>query len=121
MPTVKAQLLMTLPVHLVPSLQGIETGSTLQLEGDEAHHAVVVRRLRVGESLVFTDGRGTEAHAVVKATGKRTLDALLTEVRSTPAQTPSLTTSMSATNESISRLISSRALAAGTIAVTDRA
>ena len=50
--------LMSLPVHLVPSLAGVAAGASVEVTGDEAHHAVAVRRLRVGESVVLTDGCG---------------------------------------------------------------
>ena len=47
---------MSLPVHLVPSLDGRGRRHAVEVTGDEAHHAVAVRRLRVGESVVLTDG-----------------------------------------------------------------
>ena len=50
-----------LPVHWVPSLDGARVGSTVEVTGDEAHHAVPVRRLRVGESVALTDGLGRAA------------------------------------------------------------
>jgi 16S rRNA (uracil1498-N3)-methyltransferase len=62
---------MSLPVHLVPSLDGTGVGSEVEVEGDEAHHAVAVRRLRVGESVVLTDGAGTSVVGEVASTGKR--------------------------------------------------
>lgn len=62
---------MSLPVHLVPDLAGLTPGRSVEVTGDEAHHAVAVRRLRVGESVVLTDGRGTSATGVVSSTGKR--------------------------------------------------
>lgn len=64
---------MSLPVHLVPSLAGTTAGDEVVVEGDEAHHAVAVRRLRVGERLVLTDGAGTSVEAAVASTGKRRL------------------------------------------------
>ncbi|MCW2813515.1 MAG: hypothetical protein JWN84_970, partial [Nocardioides sp.] len=33
---------MSLPVHLVPSLEGVRAGDVVAVEGDEAHHAVAV-------------------------------------------------------------------------------
>jgi 16S rRNA (uracil1498-N3)-methyltransferase len=42
-----------------------ESGDTVVLDGPEGRHASVVRRLRVGEALVLTDGRGTVVDAVV--------------------------------------------------------
>ncbi|GAA3653926.1 16S rRNA (uracil(1498)-N(3))-methyltransferase [Nocardioides ginsengisoli] len=62
---------MTLPQHLVPSLDGVRPGDPVTVDGDEAHHAVVVRRLRVGEELQLTDGLGRVATGAVTATGKR--------------------------------------------------
>ena len=55
---------MSLPVHLVPSLAGADVGTEVVVEGDEAHHAVAVRRLRVGEQVVLTDGAGTSVRGV---------------------------------------------------------
>ena len=37
--------LMSLHVHLVPSLAGVDVGAAVTVEGAEAHHAVAVRRL----------------------------------------------------------------------------
>ena len=78
---------MTLPVHLVPSLEGVAPGSLVHVDGDEAHHAVAVRRMRVGESLVLTDGRGGLAVGDVETTGKRSLDVRVTsyDVEAEPA------------------------------------
>lgn len=62
---------MSLPVHLVPGLDEVAVGHEVTVDGDEAHHAVAVRRLRVGEQVVLTDGRGTSARGPVTSTGKR--------------------------------------------------
>lgn len=62
---------MSLPVHLVPFLDDVAEGALVEVSGDEAHHAVVVRRLRVGESVVLTDGAGTAVTGVVESIGKR--------------------------------------------------
>lgn len=40
-------------------------GTTLVVGGEEAHHAVRVKRLEAGDRLRLADGRGTVAHAVV--------------------------------------------------------
>jgi 16S rRNA (uracil1498-N3)-methyltransferase len=71
---------MTLHVHLVPSLAGVEEGSTVRVEGDEAHHAVVVRRLRVGEAVMVTDGLGRSATGRVAAAGKGALDVIVSSL-----------------------------------------
>ncbi|MFZ2013899.1 MAG: 16S rRNA (uracil(1498)-N(3))-methyltransferase [Nocardioides sp.] len=82
---------MTLPVHWVESLAGVRPGDPVEVEGDEAHHAVAVRRLRVGEQLVLTDGRGTTVTATVTETGKRRLVASADLVDTLPEPAPSFT------------------------------
>lgn len=82
---------MSLPVHLVPSLGGVTAGSTVEVEGDEAHHAVAVRRLRVGEELVLTDGAGRSARGTVAATGKRQLSVSVGSVTAEPEPAPAVT------------------------------
>lgn len=64
----------TPPVFLTDTLPG--TGRTT-LDGEEARHAATVRRLRVGERLILSDGAGGMARCVVEAvqTGR---DAALT-------------------------------------------
>ncbi|HEY3014558.1 MAG TPA: 16S rRNA (uracil(1498)-N(3))-methyltransferase [Nocardioides sp.] len=82
---------MSLPVHLVPSLAGVRAGSVVEVTGDEAHHAVAVRRLRVGESVVLTDGLGTSVTGEVVSTGKRLFAVSATSVDSAPRATPAVT------------------------------
>ena len=82
---------MSLPVHLVPSLEGVGVGATVVVEGDEAHHAVAVRRLRLGERLVLTDGLGRSVLGEVAATGKRSLDVRVHEATRDPEPSPSVT------------------------------
>jgi 16S rRNA (uracil1498-N3)-methyltransferase len=79
---------MSLPVHLVPSLDGVRVGSGVTVEGDEAHHAVAVRRLRVGESVVLTDGRGVAVTGEVTSTGKRVFEVVASSVDAEPAPEP---------------------------------
>ena len=60
---------MSLPVFLGPvTVRGV--GDDVVVEGDEARHAVVVRRLRVGEHVVLVDGAGVSATCSVTATSK---------------------------------------------------
>ena len=75
-------------VHLVPSLAGVDAGSTVVVEGDEAHHAVAVRRVRVGETLVLTDGLGSTATGQVASTGKRMLTVTVAAVSASPRPEP---------------------------------
>ena len=79
---------MSLPVHLVPSLDGVAAGDEVTVEGDEAHHAVAVRRLRVGEHVVLTDGRGVSVRGVVASTGKRVFAVIAEEVVTAEAPNP---------------------------------
>ena len=73
---------MSLPFHLVPDLTGVRVGATVTVEGDEAHHAVAVRRLRVGEQVALTDGAGALVVGEVATTGKRVFTVAATEAES---------------------------------------
>jgi len=53
-------------------------GSAVTLAGDEAWHAVAVKRVRGGDSIELLDGRGTVATAAVTASDKRKGGATLT-------------------------------------------
>ena len=82
---------MSLPVHWVPSLSGVRPGAAVEVTGDEAHHAVAVRRLRVGEQVVLTDGAGTSLTGTVAATGKRLLTVTADDVVTVPVPEPAFT------------------------------
>ena len=82
---------MTRPVQLVPSFDGVTTGSSVLVEGDEAHHAVAVRRLRVGEQVVLTDGAGGSTVGTVAATGKRVMQVTTGAVVRAPRPQPEVT------------------------------
>lgn len=64
---------MSLPVFHAPDLSGAAVGDPVVLEGEEARHAVVVRRTRVGEQVVLSDGAGTTVVVTVESTSKATL------------------------------------------------
>ena len=81
---------MSLPVHLVPTLAAAEAGSAVEVTGDEAHHAVAVRRLRVGEQVVLTDGWGVAATGTVVSTGKRVFAVEVDDVRHVTRPQPAL-------------------------------
>ncbi|MGX1973256.1 16S rRNA (uracil(1498)-N(3))-methyltransferase [Streptomyces kronopolitis] len=83
---------MTAPVFLVDSLADVRAGGTLLLDGPEGRHAVSVRRLRTGEEVVLTDGRGTGAHGTVAAVeGKDRLTVAVTALRAEEAPQPTIT------------------------------
>ncbi|MEO7351830.1 MAG: 16S rRNA (uracil(1498)-N(3))-methyltransferase [Marmoricola sp.] len=75
---------MTLAVFLGP-VTGVAEGDMVVVEGDEARHAVVVRRIRVGEAIVLVDGSGTAATCTVTGTTKKSLSASVSTVTVTPA------------------------------------
>ena len=81
---------MSLPVHLADALADVVSGAVVEVTGDEAHHAVAVRRLRAGERLVLTDGAGTVAEGVVESTGKRVFTVRVEAVRREPRPSPEL-------------------------------
>jgi 16S rRNA (uracil1498-N3)-methyltransferase len=81
----------TLPVHWVPSLAGVRPGDTVVVEGDEAHHAVAVRRMRDGEGLVLTDGIGHRVAGTVTESAKRRLGVVVAEVETVPEPSPAVT------------------------------
>ena len=82
---------MTLPVHWVESLRGVRRGDRVEVGGDEAHHAVVVRRLRPGERVVLTDGSGHRLTGTVAETGKRRLVVTADDVATVPEPAPAVT------------------------------
>jgi len=82
---------MTLPVHWVESLAGVRRGDPVEVTGDEAHHAVAVRRIRPGEAVVLTDGRGHRLAGTVTETGKRRLVVTVDDVQAVPEPTPEVT------------------------------
>lgn len=81
---------MSLAVFHIPEVTGVEVGACVEVTGDEARHAVVVRRIRVGERVALTDGAGTTAVCAVTATARTALTARVEEVRREPAGSPRL-------------------------------
>ncbi|WP_141013589.1 16S rRNA (uracil(1498)-N(3))-methyltransferase [Nocardioides sambongensis] len=82
---------MTLPQHLVPDLASATVGGEIEIDGDEAHHAVVVRRLRVGERVQLCDGVGRVATGEVARTAKRSFAVTVTGIVDHPEPTPRIT------------------------------
>ena len=72
----------TPPVFLVEALP---TGAAAELGGAEGHHAATVRRLRPGETVWLSDGRGGIAECTVTAADPR---GLLLDVRRTRRMEP---------------------------------
>jgi len=70
---------MTLPLFI--SSANLALNQTVVLDGDEGHHAVSVRRIRLGEKIELTDGSGSRAVCEVVAIGKKSLDARIESVQ----------------------------------------
>lgn len=81
---------MTLPTFVLPDIAGSEPGARVVLDGDEGHHAAVVRRLAVGEQISLTDGRGAVARCRVVETTKKSLTAEVLELENHPEERPRL-------------------------------
>ncbi|MCX5081636.1 16S rRNA (uracil(1498)-N(3))-methyltransferase [Streptomyces sp. NPDC001939] len=80
---------MTAPVFVVDE---VPSAKTFVLDGAEGRHAVSVKRLRAGEDVVLTDGRGRWTEAVVEAAeGKDRLVVTAGPVQEEPAQAPRIT------------------------------
>ena len=79
----RRRMRVTLPVFVVAS--DALAADSVTLDGDEGRHAAVVKRIRVGEHLVLTDGRGAgsrvRGHVGVEG-------ALVADVRRTPLDEP---------------------------------
>ncbi|MGL5826255.1 MAG: 16S rRNA (uracil(1498)-N(3))-methyltransferase [Nocardioides sp.] len=81
---------MSLPVYLVPALAGVADGDLVAVTGDEAHHAVVVRRTRPAELVVLTDGRGSQATGTVESVGKQLMQVRVRRASFEAEPTPAL-------------------------------
>jgi 16S rRNA (uracil1498-N3)-methyltransferase len=66
------------PLFLVDTLPADDLAT---LAGPEGHHAAAVQRLRVGEEMLLSDGRGGTATVTVVAVGRSTLDLRVGERR----------------------------------------
>lgn len=60
-------------------------GATVRLTGDEARHAVAVRRIQVGESVMIADGAGLAVRGEVISAAKTELVVRVGEVLRSPA------------------------------------
>ncbi|PZE68912.1 16S rRNA (uracil(1498)-N(3))-methyltransferase [Curtobacterium sp. MCBD17_021] len=78
-------------LYLVGALDDVTVGGTVSLDGAEGRHAVTVARVRVGEQLRLSDGRGTVVAGAVSAVGKDSLVLTVAAVDVDPAPRPSLT------------------------------
>jgi 16S rRNA (uracil1498-N3)-methyltransferase len=73
------------PLFLAEINADYQPGDTFTLMGDEAHHAIAVRRMRVGEKIQISNGLGRRLTGTVSSVGKRELEI---EVSSTVTENP---------------------------------
>ncbi|MQA26953.1 MAG: 16S rRNA (uracil(1498)-N(3))-methyltransferase [Micromonosporaceae bacterium] len=73
------------PLFLTPELP---PGDTCRLDGPEGRHAATVQRLRPGEALLLSDGRGGVARCRVAIAGNGVLDLAVLERWAEPAPRP---------------------------------
>ncbi|TCK62949.1 16S rRNA (uracil(1498)-N(3))-methyltransferase [Curtobacterium sp. PhB136] len=78
-------------LYLVDSLDGVRVGASVALDGPEGRHAVTVARVRVGETLRLSDGRGTVALGSVASLDRDALVLTVSSLTTSPAPVPSLT------------------------------
>ena len=78
---------MTEPLFLA-GLDSPEVGRVVELTGDEGRHAAAVRRLRVGEIVLVSDGNGTAVRGPVASADKNGPSITVAEVLHEPRLWP---------------------------------
>ncbi len=82
---------MTAPLYLLDHpLDGVDAGDDLVLTGDEARHAVTVRRTRPGERVDVADGLGGLARCTVSEATRQRLVLAVQAVETVPVARPAL-------------------------------
>ena len=79
---------MTDPLFLAELDGDLAPGGRIVVTGEEAHHAVAVKRITVGEKVLLSNGHGLGVRAEVIEVGRRELVATILEVIAAPS--PSL-------------------------------
>lgn len=74
---------MTEPLFLA-ALEDPQVGQSIELTGEEGRHAVAVRRLRLGETILVSDGNGTAVRGPITGLRKGELTLLAEEVLHEP-------------------------------------
>lgn len=71
---------MTDPLFLVEFDDAVRPGALIVVTGDEAHHAVSVKRIALGEGVLLSNGAGLGARGTVTEVAKRQLTVEVGEV-----------------------------------------
>jgi 16S rRNA (uracil1498-N3)-methyltransferase len=75
-------------VAVSSAIAGAQVGDDVALRGAEAHHAAVVRRVRVGEEVTVGDGRGSWLTGHCEAVSPKQVVVRVTARRDVPAPSP---------------------------------
>lgn len=75
----------TAPLFLV---EAFPEGDVVELDGAEGRHAATVKRIRVGETVLLTDGRGTLAEGTVGSTGRDAVTVRIDRRTAVPVPAP---------------------------------
>ena len=76
---------MTDPLFLADLTGELSPGGLVVVTGEEAHHAIAVKRVSVGENVLLSDGRGLGVRAAVIEADRRQLVARILEVIAAPS------------------------------------
>lgn len=68
----------------------LEDSNLIEVSGDEAHHAIKVLRITVGEEILISDGAGNWVRASVQSIEKKTFTAKVLERGFQPEKSPRL-------------------------------
>jgi 16S rRNA (uracil1498-N3)-methyltransferase len=80
-----------MPLHFLDPSAGVaQPGDLITLTGAEAHHAAVVRRIRVGEDVTVGDGSGAWLSGACESATPREVVVRVTARRDVPASSPRL-------------------------------
>lgn len=71
-------------------VETISEGEVIEIDGDEAHHAIKVLRINLGEEVLISDGSGNWVRAKVEDIAKKSLTARVVERGFQETRTPKL-------------------------------
>lgn len=78
----------TLPIFYTS--QKLLQSTTIAVEEETARHIVQVLRMKTGEAIALTDGKGTRAEAIIETVSKKSCTALIKQTDYQPPASPQL-------------------------------
>jgi len=97
--------------------QSVKPGDSVTLQGDEAHHAARVRRVKMGDEVELFDGEGNAAVSEVVSVSKNFIEMVILEVRKQPRMTLEMTLIQSIPKSGNMELIIQKAVELGVTAI----